>query len=112
VPPPVPATAGWGLVARERGLRRRGEDEPEPRDPGEAAARGGGARGDDGAQDRRGVPGNHGRVRGQLELPAREHHLHSQGACLIRSSMTALAPDLSRNSVDLGRASLLFVVSC
>ncbi|KAG8096848.1 hypothetical protein GUJ93_ZPchr0013g37265 [Zizania palustris] len=31
-------------------------------DPGEAAARGGGARGDGGAQDRRGVPRVHGRV--------------------------------------------------
>jgi hypothetical protein len=71
---------------RERGLRRGGgEDEPEPGHPGEAAARGGRARGDGGAQDRRGVPGDHGRVRGQLELPAREHHLHRQGACRMRS---------------------------
>jgi hypothetical protein len=85
VPPPVFATASRGLAARKRGLRRGGQDEPQPGHPGEAAARGGRARGDGGAQDRRGVPGHLGRVRGQLELPAREHHLHRQGACRIRS---------------------------
>jgi hypothetical protein len=56
------------------------EDEPQPRDPREAAARGGGPRRHGRAQDRRGLPRRHGRVRGQLELPARQHHLHGKGS--------------------------------
>jgi len=46
---------------------------------GEASPRGFGTRGDGGAQERRTLQREHDRMRGQLELSTREHHLHCKG---------------------------------
>lgn len=67
------------LPKQEKRPKPGDENEPELGDPGEASPRSSGAHCHGGAEERRALPGQHDRVRGQLELPARKHHLYCQG---------------------------------